>query len=101
MPSRPVRLAVAGLGRIGQLHARNLAGRTPGVELAAVVDPVARLARRIADALGATWSTSFDEVLSDPAVDGVVIAAPTAEHAAMVERAARAGKHVFCEKPIA
>jgi predicted dehydrogenase len=73
----------------------------PGVELAAVVDPVGTLARRTAEGLGASWSTSFDDVLSDQAVDGVVIAAPTPEHAGMVERAARAGKHVFCEKPIA
>jgi myo-inositol 2-dehydrogenase/D-chiro-inositol 1-dehydrogenase len=101
MPSRPIRLAVAGLGRIGQLHARNLAGRTPGVDLVAVVDPVATLARRTAESLGVGWSASFDEIVSDAAVDGVVIAAPTAEHAAMVERAAAAGKHVFCEKPIA
>jgi myo-inositol 2-dehydrogenase/D-chiro-inositol 1-dehydrogenase len=101
MPSRPIRLAVAGLGRIGQLHARNLAGRTPGVELVTVVDPVSTLARRTAETLGVGWSSSFDEVLSDPAVDGVVIAAPTAEHAAMVEQAAAAGKDVFCEKPIA
>jgi myo-inositol 2-dehydrogenase/D-chiro-inositol 1-dehydrogenase len=101
MPSRPVRLAVVGLGRIGQLHARNLAGRTPGAELATVADPVGSLARNTAETLGTAWSTSFEDVLADPALDGVVIAAPTPEHAPMVEQAAAAGKHVFCEKPIA
>jgi inositol 2-dehydrogenase len=98
---RPVRLGLAGLGRIGRIHACNLAGRLPAVELVGVVDALEETARATGEGLGVAWSTSFDDLLADPVVEGVVIAAPTPEHARMIERAAAAGKHVFCEKPIA
>jgi myo-inositol 2-dehydrogenase/D-chiro-inositol 1-dehydrogenase len=51
--------------------------------------------------LDVPWTTDIDEILGDPAVDAVAVATPTATHADLVVRAARAGKHVFCEKPIA
>lgn len=98
---RRVRLGLVGLGRIGSLHAGNLAGRLPSVELVCIVDAVEETARATGERLGVAWSTSFDDLLADSAIEGVVIAAPTPEHAGMVERAAAAGKHVFCEKPIA
>jgi myo-inositol 2-dehydrogenase/D-chiro-inositol 1-dehydrogenase len=92
------RLAVVGLGRIGRLHAANLAGRVAGGELAGVVDAVAGVARRVGEEHGVEWSTSLADLL--PRVAGVVIAAPTAVHADLVERAAAAGVPVFCEKPL-
>jgi predicted dehydrogenase len=94
------RLAVIGLGRMGRLHALNLAGRVASAELAVVVDLVEPLARNAGELHGAEWSTTVDDVLGDPCVDGVVIAAPTALHCELVERAAHAGKHVLCEKPL-
>jgi len=99
-PRRLVRLAVAGLGRIGQLHAEHIAWRLGQVELVRVADIAAEVASRTGGKFGIAWSTSFDDVLNDPAVDGVVIATPTPLHAEMIEAAARAGKHVFCEKPV-
>jgi myo-inositol 2-dehydrogenase / D-chiro-inositol 1-dehydrogenase len=96
-----VRLGLAGLGRIGRLHAANLGGRLPSVELAAVVDSVEEVARGLGERLGVRWSLSFEDLLADPEIEGVVVATSTPEHAWMVERAAAAGKHVFCEKPIA
>ncbi len=96
---RPVRLGVAGLGRIGQMHAANL-GRTPVAEIAFVVDAVEEVAWATGERLDVPWSTSFDELLAAD-VEGVVIATPTTQHAAMVELAAASGKHVFCEKPLA
>jgi len=98
---RRVRLGLAGLGRIGQLHAANLAGRLPTVELVRVVDAVEEVARYTGERLAVEWSTSFDDLAGDPEIEGIVIAAPTPQHAPMIERAAAAGKHVFCEKPIA
>src|SRR5690349_823665 len=96
---RRVRLGVIGLGRIGQLHASNLA-RTSTVELVCVVDAVEEVARSTGERLGVAWSTAYDTLLTDPNVEGVVVATPTALHAGMVEAAASAAKHVFCEKPI-
>jgi predicted dehydrogenase len=97
---RHARLVVVGLGRIGRLHARNLAGQVPSAQLAGVVDAVPAVAHAIGELHGVEWATSLRDVLSDPSVDGVVIAAPTHLHAELVESAAAAGKHVLCEKPL-
>jgi myo-inositol 2-dehydrogenase/D-chiro-inositol 1-dehydrogenase len=86
---------VVGLGRIGRVHAANLARRG---WLAAVVDCFAPVARAAGDEHGVAWSVSLEDVL--PGVDGVVIAAPTALHAELAERASAAGVAVFCEKPL-
>jgi myo-inositol 2-dehydrogenase / D-chiro-inositol 1-dehydrogenase len=100
MRAPSVRVGLAGLGRMGRLHAENL-GRLPGVDLVRVVDAVEDVARATGERLGVDWSTSFDDLVGDPELDGVAIATPTPQHAPMIERAAAAGKHVFCEKPIA
>jgi myo-inositol 2-dehydrogenase/D-chiro-inositol 1-dehydrogenase len=87
-----------GAGRIGAIHAANIA-RHPSAHLRALVDvdPSAaeRLANRHDAAVGAPAS-----VLADPSIDAVVIASSTNTHADLVEAAARAGKAVFCEKPL-
>jgi inositol 2-dehydrogenase len=100
MSVRPIRIGVAGLGRMGRVHAENLAHRVPDVELTRVVDVVEETARAAGERLGAAWSTDVEELLRDPALDGVVIAGPTATHAPMIEQAAAHGKHVLCEKPL-
>jgi myo-inositol 2-dehydrogenase/D-chiro-inositol 1-dehydrogenase len=97
---RRVGLGLAGLGRIGQLHAENLVGRVPSAQLVRIVDADENVARSTGERLGVPWSTDYDDLLRDPDVDGVVVATPTPLHVEMVETAAAAGKHVFCEKPI-
>jgi myo-inositol 2-dehydrogenase/D-chiro-inositol 1-dehydrogenase len=97
---RRVRLGVAGLGRIGAIHAENIARTVPSAELVRVVDTDELRARALAAKLAVGWSTRYEDLLADPALDGVVIATPTPLHVPMVEAAAEAGKHVFCEKPI-
>jgi inositol 2-dehydrogenase len=97
---RRVRLGLVGLGRIGRLHADNLAGRTPTVELLRVVDVDRDVARETGERLGVAWSDAYSDLLHDPDIEGVVLATPTPLHAEMIEQAAEAGKHVFCEKPI-
>ena len=97
---RRVRVGVAGLGRLGQFHAENLAGRAPSIELVRVVDAVEEVARTAGERLGVEWSTTYDDLLGDPEIEAVVIVTPTPLHAEMIERAAAAGKHIFCEKPI-
>ena len=98
--SRRVRLGVVGLGRMGRRHAVNLA-RSPYAEVVRVVDVVEEAARTAGEQLNVAWSTRYDDLLEDSAIEGVVLVTPTALHAEMIEQAASAEKHVFCEKPIA
>jgi predicted dehydrogenase len=100
-PRSAVGVGVAGLGRIGRLHATNLAARVSGVTLVSVADADAQVAAKVGTELAVPFTTSFDELLAHRALDAVVIATPAALHAEMIETAARAGKHVFCEKPLA
>jgi inositol 2-dehydrogenase len=96
-----VRVGLAGLGRMGRFHATNLAGRIPLAELVRIVDADENLARDRSEQLGGIeWSTEYTDLLDDPGIEAVVIASPTPLHADMVEAAAAAGKHIFCEKPI-
>jgi predicted dehydrogenase len=94
-------LAVIGLGAIGRVHARNLARHVSGAELVLVVDKLAELAEAAGGELGVRWSTRPDDALGEPGVSAIVIAVPTPFHAGLIERAATAGRHVFCEKPLA
>ena len=96
-----VNVALLGAGEVGQLHAETLAHHVSGARLVAVVDPVVSNAKRAAALAAAVVAASPDEVLRDDGIDAVVIASPTRFHAALIIAAARHGKHVFCEKPIA
>lgn len=93
-------IGVAGLGAMGRVHAANLAGGVRGATLARVVDTAEPVARAAGDRLGVPWSTRYEDLLLDDAVHAVIIAAPTPAHAEMIEQAAAAGRHVFCEKPL-
>lgn len=96
-----IRIGVIGAGRIGRVHAANLAFRVPGADLVVVADPDEEAARNCARACKAGgWTTNYHQVLEDPAVQAVVIASPTDTHARIIEEAARNGKDIFCEKPI-
>ncbi|GAC66720.1 Gfo/Idh/MocA family oxidoreductase [Gordonia soli] len=98
----PVRVATIGAGRIGTNHASLVARLIPGARLFAVADPVDGAAARLAAEVGAqVATTSIDEVLAHPEVDAVLITAPARSHTDLVCAAAAAGKHVFCEKPMA
>jgi len=100
--NQAVRVGIIGAGRIGRLHARNLARRVEGVRLAAIADVVPGVAGECAAALSVP--KAFDDpraLLDDPAIDAVFICSSTDTHAALIEAAASCAKHVFCEKPIA
>jgi predicted dehydrogenase len=101
MTDGTVRVALAGLGYWGPNLARNF-DDLPGAELTYLVDTDdARRARYAARFPHARTTPSFEDALSDDAVDAVVIATPVATHASLATQALRAGKHVFVEKPIA
>lgn len=91
-------VAVFGAGRIGRIHASNLAA-LPGVELKYVCDALPAAAADLAQQLGAQVS-DIDSVFADASIDAVAICSPTSTHSDLIARAAQAGKHVFCEKPV-
>ncbi len=87
-----------GAGRIGKIHAGNVAVH-PGARLRYVVDVDRQAAEDLATAHGAKV-VDAKAALADPAVDAVIVASSTDTHAELVEASARAGKAIFCEKPI-
>jgi myo-inositol 2-dehydrogenase/D-chiro-inositol 1-dehydrogenase len=87
-----------GAGRIGAIHAANIAAH-PAASLAHVVDTDRRAAKALAERHGGTVSNPKD-ALADPNVGAALIASPTDTHADLVIAAAKAGKAIFCEKPI-
>lgn len=91
------RVAVVGCGAWGKNHVRTHASMGT---LAAVVDPDRSVAAQHAETYGVS-AASLDEVLADPTIDGIVVAAPAADHARLALRALEAGKHTFVEKPLA
>src|SRR5690348_8185055 len=98
----PVRMALIGCGRMGAFHGATIARRLPGARLIAVADPAPGAAARMAETLGAGRAFADPaDVFADAEVDAVAIAAPPRFHADLVVAAASAGKHVFCEKPMA
>jgi len=102
MAQNTVRFGMIGAGRIGKLHAENLATRIPGATVAAIADPVVVAARQTAERLHIPKVASdYHELLADRAIEAVAICSSTNTHAQIIVEAAQAGKHIFCEKPIA
>jgi len=93
-----IRFAILGAGRIGQVHARAVNGNEKAV-LAAVFDPVEAAAAAVAERYGAEIR-DLDAIATADDIDAVVLCTPTDLHAQQIELFARAGKAVFCEKPI-
>ena len=93
-----IEVAMFGAGRIGRIHAANLAAQ-PGVHLRYVIDVNNGAAAEVAQRHGAKVA-DVDSAFKDPAVKAVVIASSTDTHADLIVRAAAAGKAIFCEKPV-
>ena len=94
-----VGIAVLGAGRIGKIHAANVAAN-PNARLIAVADPYASAAQALAGALGADAMTDCEAAIDRDDVDAIVIGTPTNTHIQLMMRAVRQGKAVLCEKPI-
>jgi len=97
---KPVTFGIIGAGRIGKLHADNLLSYVDGARLKAITDPF----------LDEDWVASRNIpltgkdhriLLDDPEIDAILIGSPSVEHAPQMIECAEAGKHIFCEKPIA
>ena len=93
-----MRVALIGAGRIGRIHGANVAAR-PDARLVYVADIDPKAAKGLAASTGAEVA-EIDKIMNSREVDAVLICAPTDMHAPLVERAAEAGKAIFCEKPI-
>jgi predicted dehydrogenase len=100
--SARVGLGLVGAGRMGSTHARNIAGNVPEVTLAGVADVKLELARDLASELGVEAAyPSAAELVADPRVDAIFVAASSDQHLAVIREAAAAHKDVLCEKPLA
>ncbi|MCF1707954.1 inositol 2-dehydrogenase [Tabrizicola sp. J26] len=93
-----IRFGLLGAGRIGKVHAKAITG-DGNAKLVAVADAFPQAAQAIADQYGCAIRT-IDEIEAAKDIDAVVICTPTDTHADLIERFARAGKAIFCEKPI-
>ena len=97
-----IRIGVIGTGRIGKLHIKHLAQGIPEVELVALCSldnpSMNSLAKRFSVA---QTTDDYTKLLADPAIDAVLITSATNTHVEISQAAAKAGKHIFCEKPIA
>jgi myo-inositol 2-dehydrogenase / D-chiro-inositol 1-dehydrogenase len=93
------RISVLGCGRIGRMHADNIAAH-PQATLAGVFDTHAPFAAEIAEKHGVTNFASAEEAINSDNVDAILIATPTSTHVEFLEACVKAGKAVLCEKPI-
>ena len=95
---KSINVGIIGVGRIGKLHINNLM-QIPSVNIVAITDPF----------MDVDWASSRElkivpnaqAIFSDPKIDAVFILSPSTLHAEQIIKAAKAGKHIFCEKPIA
>jgi myo-inositol 2-dehydrogenase/D-chiro-inositol 1-dehydrogenase len=94
-----IRFAIFGCGRIGQMHADNLAAH-PKASLAWAYDVNTAAAEAVCLRHGAKLARAVDEALTDRTLDAVLIASSTDTHVALLTAAAQAGKAILCEKPI-
>ncbi len=97
-----LRIGLLGAGRIGQLHGTNIQNFVPTAEVVIVADPFMNENMEAwAASIGIpATSNNPDDVFANPDVDAVFICSSTDTHADFIIKAAKAGKHIFCEKPI-
>lgn len=102
MEQKKVRIGLLGAGRIGRLHGENLTRSVANAELAAIADPAMdEEMKKWAQDIGVQQCfTDPETIIQDSGIDAVFICSATNTHADLIMRAARAGKHIFCEKPI-
>ncbi|MEW5816290.1 MAG: inositol 2-dehydrogenase [Spirochaetota bacterium] len=97
-----VRMGIIGAGRIGRLHAEHLVLRIPETEVIAISDINVKAAEECASRFNIPEATGdYAGILNNPEIDAVAVCSSTDTHAQIIEDSAAAGKHIFCEKPLA
>lgn len=100
--SKKIRVCLIGCGRAGMIHARSYAGHVRDAELIAMCDPMEENLKAATEEIPVKYCyTDYREVMKNPEIDAVIVVTPTQFHHDVVIAAAKAGKHVFCEKPMA
>ncbi len=100
--TRKVKIAVIGTGRMGSVHVRNIARQIPEADLVALCDIRLEVAQALADELGIRRAVKdYHDLLADKEIEAILIATSTDTHAFIMKDVAAAGKHIFCEKPLA
>ena len=96
-----INLGVIGTGRIGKVHIATLVQNVPQAEVIAVADVNLDSAKEVAEQFGIkSFYSNYLDVINHPGVDAIVICSSTDTHARIIVDAAKAGKHIFCEKPV-
>jgi len=99
---RKVNIGVIGAGRIGRIHGRNLKFQVPGAKIIAIADVIIESAKKLADELEIpVCEEDYRRLLRKDDIQAVIICSSTDTHAQIIIEAAEAGKHIFCEKPVA
>src|ERR1035438_7942221 len=102
MSTKQLHIGILGAGRIGKVHAETLAFRLPEVRTLAIADVNREAAQAVAARCGIpTVAETSAEIFANSAIEAVLICSSTNTHADLIVQAAQAGKHIFCEKPIA
>jgi myo-inositol 2-dehydrogenase / D-chiro-inositol 1-dehydrogenase len=101
MSTSTLKIGLIGAGRIGRLHAEHLAFRLPEAKLLMITDVQESAAQECAQRFGVPdWGADYQQIICHPEIQAVVVCSPTDTHAEIIQAAAAAKKHIFCEKPI-
>ena len=99
---KKVKVCLIGCGRAGMIHAKNYCGNVENGQIIALCDPFEQSLKAAAEQIDVPYTYSdYKEVMKNPEIDAVIVVTPTGLHKEIVLAAAAAGKHIFCEKPMA
>jgi myo-inositol 2-dehydrogenase/D-chiro-inositol 1-dehydrogenase len=98
---KKLKIGVIGTGRIGKVHIATLVQSVPQAEVTAIADINRKSADEVAKSFGiSNVSSSHSDIINNPEIEAIIICSSTDTHARYIVEAAKAGKHIFCEKPV-
>lgn len=98
---KKINFGIIGLGRIGKVHVNTLIQGVPNANVVAIADTNLESVKELTDNYNIkVASDNYLDVINHPEIEAVVICSPTNTHIQYIKEAAKAGKHIFCEKPI-